>query len=184
MLSPPSTLLLFSLMPLQKEQALGTCPSIPLAPPKLRRHSREKVFSRTVENHWQRLPRGVVGAPSLEVFSHPWKHSRLWASCSNWICPCSLWGSWTRWPWKVSFNLNQPMILWFLGTKSFAIFCSCWQSSSGSQPAGQQARGCLKGKMPAVSGFGCSGQAAMTRTGFIKTVRKRRALPGPCFGKS
>lgn len=58
------------------------------------------------------------------------------------------------------------------------------KSSSGTHPEGQQAGLSLKGKVSAVSGFGCSDQAATIKAGFIKTAEKRRALPGPCFGRS
>jgi len=46
---------------------------------------------------------------------HPWRHSRpgwteLWATWSSCRCPCSLQGSWTRWPLKVPSNSNDSMI--------------------------------------------------------------------------
>jgi len=49
--------------------------------------------------------------------SHPWRHSRSgwtrhWATSSSCRCPCSLQGSWTRWPLRVLSNSNDPMILW------------------------------------------------------------------------
>jgi len=62
-----------------------------------------------VVKHWHRLPREVVGAPSLETFK-----ARLDGALSNLIklkCPCSLQGGWTRSPSKVPSNPNYSMIL-------------------------------------------------------------------------
>lgn len=125
-LSPSSTLLLFSLMPFQKEPASWDLPFHPISSTQAQKRLQRKVFTKRVENHWQMLPRGVVDA-------HPWKCS-VWGSCSNWIWSCSLWGSWTRWPWKIPFNSNLSMNLWFMETKSFAIFLllakkQLWNSS-------------------------------------------------------
>ena len=33
------------------------------------------------------------------------------STCYSCRCPCSLQGRWTRWPLKVSFDLNNSMIL-------------------------------------------------------------------------
>lgn len=57
----------------------------------------------------------------MDISNHlpcPWRHSRpgwmgLWAVCSSCRCPCSMKGSWTRWPLKVPSNSNDPVILWF-----------------------------------------------------------------------
>ena len=43
--------------------------------------------------------------------------SATWWSCR---CPCSLQGSWIRWPLKVRSNSSDSMILWFL-TKGWLI---------------------------------------------------------------
>ena len=63
-----------------------------------------------VVRHWHRLPREVVGAPSLQT-----PKVRLDGALSTWwSCgfPCSLQGSWTRWPLRVPSNSNKSMTLW------------------------------------------------------------------------
>lgn len=45
----------------------------------------------------------------------------LWAAWSNWRCPSSLQGSWTRWTLKVPSNLDCLMVLWFQMTHLFSI---------------------------------------------------------------
>jgi len=44
-----------------------------------------------------------------------WKHHCRYP-CSSCRCPCSLQGSWSRWPLRVPSNLNNSMILWCRGT--------------------------------------------------------------------
>ena len=60
-----------------------------------------------------------TGTGSLEVCwkPHPWGHSRpglmgLWATWSSCGCPCSLQGSWTRWPLRAPSNSMDSLILW------------------------------------------------------------------------
>jgi len=50
--------------------------------------------------------------------SHPCRHLKsgwmgLWAPWCGCRCPCSLQGSWTRWPLRAPSNSNNSMILWF-----------------------------------------------------------------------
>ena len=62
-----------------------------------------------VVRHWSRLPRDVVDALSLETFK-----VRLDQSLGNLMelwCPCSLQGSWTRWPSEVPTNSKDSVIL-------------------------------------------------------------------------
>lgn len=182
-LSPSSTLCYSPWCHFRRSQPLGIYHSTPLAPPKLRRDYRGRFLQRGWKTTGKCSPEGWW-MPIPESVQSSWKHSRLWGSCSNWIWSCSLWGSWTRWPWKIPFSST---CVWFCDLwkpKALRFFC-CWQkSSSGTHPEGQQAGLSLKGKVSAVSGFGCSDQAATIKAGFIKTAQKRRALPGPCFGRS
>ena len=63
----------------------------------------------SVVRHWNRLPREVVDALSLETLK-----VRLDGALSNLICcrcSCSLQGSWTRWPLRVPSISNNSMIL-------------------------------------------------------------------------
>ena len=58
-----------------------------------------------------------TGCPERALMPHPWKHSRsgwmrLWATWSDWRCPCSFQAGWTRWPLKVPSNPTHSMILW------------------------------------------------------------------------
>lgn len=51
----------------------------------------------------------------IEAVDAQWKHlrpgwMRLWETWSDWSCPCSLQGGWSRWPSKVPSN---PTILCF-----------------------------------------------------------------------
>jgi len=59
---------------------------------------------------WNRLPSVVVDALSLNAFK-----VRLDKAMGNMIqlwCPCSLQGSWTRWPSEVPSNSKDSMIVW------------------------------------------------------------------------
>jgi len=70
---------------------------------------RKRYFTARVVRHWNRLPRAVVDAPSLETFK-----VRLDQALGNLMelwCPCSLCGSSTRWPVKVPSNSKDSMIL-------------------------------------------------------------------------
>jgi len=70
---------------------------------------RKKLFIVRVVRHWHRLPREVVGAPSMETLK-----VRLDGALSNLVCcrcPCSLQGSWPRWPLNVPSNSNVSMLL-------------------------------------------------------------------------
>ena len=70
---------------------------------------RKKIFTIRVVKHWHRLPREVVDAPSLETAKVRLDRAlSTWWSCG---CPCSLQGSWTRWPFKIPSNSNNSMIL-------------------------------------------------------------------------
>ena len=63
-----------------------------------------------IVRHWNRLTREVVDAPFLET-----SKVRLDGAVSTWSgyqCPCSLHGSWTRWPLKVPSNSNHSMTIW------------------------------------------------------------------------
>lgn len=183
-LSPSSTLLLFSLMPFQKEPASWDLPFHPISSTQAQKRLQRKVFTKRVENHWQMFPRGVVDA-------HPWKCSVIPGSIQDseeavlieyGPAHCGAVG-----PGGLERSLSTQTCVWFCDLwkpKALRFFC-CWQkSSSGTHPEGQQAGLSLKGKVSAVSGFGCSDQAATIKAGFIKTAQKRRALPGPCFGRS
>jgi len=76
------------------------------------RHSldiRKKSSTMRVVRHWNRLPRDVVDALSLETFN-----VRLDQALGNLMelwCPCSLQGSWTRWPSEVPTNSKDSVIL-------------------------------------------------------------------------
>ena len=67
---------------------------------------RKKFFTVRVMRDWHRLPREVVGDPSLETFKIRLDGAlSTWGSCG---CPCSLQGSWTRWPLQVPSNSCLP----------------------------------------------------------------------------
>ena len=70
---------------------------------------RKKFFTVRVMKHWNRLPREVVEAPSLETFK-----ARLDGALSNLVYLCSLQGCWARWPLNVPSNPKHSMILWFI----------------------------------------------------------------------
>jgi len=64
---------------------------------------RKTSFAVRVMRHWNRLPRGVADAPSLETLK-----VRLDQTLGNliWLwCPCSLQGSWTTQPSRGPFKL-------------------------------------------------------------------------------
>lgn len=58
-----------------------------------------------VLTHWNRLPRELMDASSLEPGWLIW--TRLCACWSRWRYSCSLQGGWTRGPLKVHFNSNH-----------------------------------------------------------------------------
>jgi len=63
--------------------------------------------------HWHTLPREVVDASYLGTWGHPrsgWMG--LWATWSRCRYPCSLQGSWSRWPLRVPSNSNSITVLW------------------------------------------------------------------------
>ena len=71
---------------------------------------RKKPFTVRVVRRWHRLPRDVVDA--LETCK-----MRLDQALGNPIylwCPCSLQGSWSRWPLKVPSNSKDSVILWHI----------------------------------------------------------------------
>lgn len=78
---------------------------------RIRLDIRQKIFIMGVVKCSNRLPREVVGAPSLKHSSLGWME--LWATWSSWTCLCLLQGGWTRWPLKVPSNPSYSMILWF-----------------------------------------------------------------------
>lgn len=52
----------------------------------------------------------------MNIVTHYWLlkntiSNQTWNQCLS--CPCSLLGSWTRWPVQVSSNPSYPVILWF-----------------------------------------------------------------------
>ena len=64
-----------------------------------------------------------------------WRHSRsgwmgLWAILSSCRCPCSLQGSWIRWPLRIPSNSNDSMILWISLENPYRY---SWLSSSGAE---------------------------------------------------
>jgi len=87
---------------------------------------RKNLFTMRVVKHWHRLPREVVGAPSVETFKA--RLNRLRATWSSWRCPCSLQGSWTRWPLKVPSNPRHSMIL--IASQVFQFFWACHKKKS------------------------------------------------------
>ena len=69
---------------------------------RFRLDKKKKYFEMRVVRRWNRLPRDVVDAPSMEPFK-----ARLDQSLDNLIqlwCACSLQGSWTGWSLKVPSN--------------------------------------------------------------------------------
>ena len=68
----------------------------------------KKSFTVMVMRHWNRLPSLVADAPSLESFK-----VMLDKALGNLIllwCPCSLQGSWTRWPSEVFSKSKHSML--------------------------------------------------------------------------
>ena len=78
--------------------------------------------------HWNRLSREVVDALSLETSRGKLEGVlSIWLSCG---CPCSLQGSWTRWPLKVPSNSKHSVILFFKCSGKhdcifFTVFSQC-----------------------------------------------------------
>ena len=77
----------------------------------------KKFFTIMVVKHCNRLLRNTMDV-------HVWRHSRsgwteLWATWSSSRCPCSLQGSWTRWPLKFPSNSNDSIILY---NEKYGIF--------------------------------------------------------------
>jgi len=76
------------------------------------KEGRFRLDIRKVVRHCSRLPRDVV-------MPHLWRHStrpgwsRCWATWWSCGCPCSLQGSWTRWPLKIPSNSKDSMSVWF-----------------------------------------------------------------------
>ena len=62
-------------------------------------------FTVRLVRHWHRLLRDVVDVPSLETFKVRLVGAQ--STCCSCRCPCSLQGSWTRWPLKGLFQLKQ-----------------------------------------------------------------------------
>ena len=81
----------------------------------------KKFCTIRVVMHWHRLPREEVGAPSLETL----KVRLDGALSTRWSCrcPCSLQGSCTRWPSRVSSNSNDSMILWGKSPWATTAYC-------------------------------------------------------------
>ena len=95
---------------------INICPDFKPKEGRFRLHIRKKSSTVRVVRHWNRLPSDVVYVPSMETFK-----ARLDQALSNLIylwCPCSLQGSWTRWPLKVPSNSKDSMILWSLSHNS------------------------------------------------------------------
>ena len=70
---------------------------------------RKKFFARRVMTHWNRLPKEVVGTPSLEAFK-----ARLmwpWAAWSVGWQPCTRQGGWKSMIIVVLFNSGHSVIL-------------------------------------------------------------------------
>lgn len=70
---------------------------------------RKKLFIKRVVKNWQRLPRDI---DKIDILSHHWEHSELWANSSSWrrLLPCHS-GDQSRWPQKVTSNPNYSINL-------------------------------------------------------------------------
>jgi len=59
--------------------------------------------------HWHRLPREVVEVPSLKTSKVRLDRAlSTWWSCRH---PCTLQGSWTKWPLRVTPSNSNAMVL-------------------------------------------------------------------------
>jgi len=55
----------------------------------------------------------------------------VWVTHSSWRCPCSLQGSWTRWPLKVPSSPNYSIILCI---EQLGLLLGKWWDSMGQRP--------------------------------------------------
>ena len=70
---------------------------------------RKKSSTVRVVRHWNRLPSDVVDVLSLETLKV--RLDKALGSLLQLCCPCSLQGSWTRWPSVLLSNSKDSMIL-------------------------------------------------------------------------
>ena len=84
------------------------------------------IFLKIAPYKWYHKTTKTTENGSQDSFSAPW-----W-SCR---CPCSLWGSWTRWPLVFPFSSNDSMILWFIHSMQIWPFLGgeVWRMGEGNR---------------------------------------------------
>ena len=115
---------------------------------------RKKFLTVRVVRRWHRLPREVVGAPSLGTLKVSLDRAlSTWSSCRY---PQQ--GCWTEWHWRVPSNSNDSMILWSqipcsVQDSSPSLCISLWLSLTGDECGGKR---CMPAQCETSSSSGSS----------------------------
>lgn len=84
---------------------------------RFRFNTRKKLSALRALRHWNRFPKEIVRAPSLEVFQ-----MRLVGALSNLVqCPCPWQGYWNEMVFKVFSNQDHSVILSLFLAQTFPL---------------------------------------------------------------